>query len=190
MLMSVLLTMVAAIIFATITMVVIGVHVDQVILYKIMNMSVLVSNILYYATIYVSKHFVLIADPCEPIMAPQNGSIVCTSGMVGGSTDDNCTFSCHLGFNLENSNHRTCLPNHKWSGVETYCRILQCPNLLPLPDSSVRLPCAREFTSFCTMDCDIDYYLVGNSDRLCLVVNNVTNEVGWVGQHAECDRKY
>ena len=130
------------------------------------------------------------ADPCEPIAAPQNGSIVCTSGMVGGSTDDNCTFSCHLGFNLENANHRTCLPDHTWSGVETYCRILQCPFLLPLPDSSVRLPCARELTSFCTMDCDPDYYLIGNSDRLCLVVNNVTNQVGWVGQHAQCDRKY
>ena len=110
--------------------------------------------------------------------------------MVGGSTDDNCTFSCHLGFTLENANHRTCLPDHTWSGVETYCRILQCPFLLPIPDSSVRLPCAREFTSFCTMDCDPDYYLVGNTDRLCLVVNNVTNQVGWVGQHAECDRKY
>ena len=51
MLMSVLLTMVAVIIFATITMVVIGAHVDQVILYKIMNMSVSVSSVLYYVTI-------------------------------------------------------------------------------------------------------------------------------------------
>ena len=47
MLMSVSLIMVVVIIFATITMVVTAVHVDQVIPYKMMDVNVWVSNVLW-----------------------------------------------------------------------------------------------------------------------------------------------
>jgi len=119
-------------------------------------------------------------------MPPQNGSIQCTSHIVGGHTDDNCTFSCAPGFILENAVIRTCQPNHTWSGEETYCRILQCPMLQAIPHGAVRLPCAREYTSSCTMECDPGYYLVGNADHACALVDASTNVVGWIGSHAEC----
>ena len=187
--MSVSLTMVVVITSVTTTMVDMNAHADQAIPYRTMDVNVLVSAVGLWNNAKDSVICFFLADPCEAIMAPQNGSISCTSGMVGGATDDNCTFACHFGFELENANHRTCLPNHTWSGVETYCRIKQCPILQAIPDGTVRLPCATEYTTFCTMDCDPGYYLIGNADRMCFVVDFDANEVNWVGEYAECNGK-
>ena len=54
MLMNVSLITVVVIITVTVTMVVTGVHVDQVIPYKMMDLSVLVSNVLHYVIMLVN----------------------------------------------------------------------------------------------------------------------------------------
>ena len=52
--------------------------------------------------------------------------MVCNGQQV---TDTVCTFSCNIGYDLTGSTSRTCLPDHTWSGEETFCPPLECDEL-------------------------------------------------------------
>ena len=54
----------------------------------------------------------------------KNGVIVCnndTDKRSTGVVGDNCTFSCHNGFELQGSFAKKCLPTGNWEGGNPMC---------------------------------------------------------------------
>ena len=61
---------------------------------------------------------------CDDLSTPANGEIVsCSSGRVGvGYEGDTCSFTCNTGYELTDSDTRTCQSNGSWSGTDEVCR--------------------------------------------------------------------
>ena len=91
---------------------------------------------------------------------PLHGSAECTS--LFHVTDESCTFSCDDGYFLVGSEMRVCQPGATWSGTNSSCPPLECPELEPQTDSLLILPCNNEYTSMCTLSC-YDGYSVEDS---------------------------
>ena len=60
---------------------------------------------------------------CDDLSIPANGNALCSSGRVGvGYEGDTCNFTCNTGYELTDSDTRTCLSNGSWSGTDIVCR--------------------------------------------------------------------
>ena len=60
---------------------------------------------------------------CQSLDAPDNGMITCSLGDDGVlSYEDTCTYTCNTGYELTNSNTRTCQSDGSWSGSAPMCR--------------------------------------------------------------------
>ena len=61
---------------------------------------------------------------CPLLIDPNNGTITCLLGDDGvPSYSDTCSFTCNTGYELTDSNTRTCLSDGSWSGTNDVCRI-------------------------------------------------------------------
>ena len=100
----------------------------------------------------------IVGQKCnENLLAPTNGSIVCTGEQI---TNESCSFYCDPGFEIHNSITRTCQADHTWTGDEPYCTIKSCEMLKrPLNAYIVSDPCFNEFTSKCEIACVEGYYI-------------------------------
>ena len=55
--------------------------------------------------------------------SPMNGMMSCLLGDDGvPSYEDNCSFTCNTGYELTDSDTRTCQSNGSWSGTDISCR--------------------------------------------------------------------
>ena len=62
--------------------------------------------------------FLLLA--CPSLNAPNNGMINC-SMRGNGVPGDTCTYTCNTGYELINSNSRTCQSDGSWSNCVPMC---------------------------------------------------------------------
>ncbi|XP_065899825.1 uncharacterized protein [Dysidea avara] len=107
---------------------------------------------------------------CNDLSTPPNGEIrSCSSGRVGvGYKGDTCSFTCDTGYEVIDSDTRTCQSDGSWSGSETMCRKVQCP-----PPTNGTLQCPNGattgvFEDTCTFSCNGGYELQGSNSGTCL----------------------
>ena len=132
----------------------------------------------YTKTLQQALLFHHLADPCAyQLVAPQDGSIICT----GVSTDDNCNFTCDPGFSLFGESIITCLPNHQWSAQQPSCTRLACDGFPVPPDyGHVVQPCSDAFGQTCYIACNTGYQLErGTTNRSCIAHESAPTDVFW-----------
>jgi len=80
--------------------------------------------ILYCKTSSIHLNCFLADIQCVNLSTPSNGSItLCTSGRVGvGYEGDTCSFACNTGYELTDSDTRTCQSDGSWGGSDDVCR--------------------------------------------------------------------
>lgn len=125
--------------------------------------------------ILCNLYILISAEPCPTLMAPPNGNISCNGTQT---THTVCSFECAVGYMLNGSAERTCLPSNEWSGIATKCKILYCETLNAPENGFVILPCDAKFGTICSVQCSDGYYSDSpNPIQMCQVVNNGT--VNW-----------
>ena len=98
-----------------------------------------------------------------------------------GVYEDNCTFSCNAGYELQGSNNGTCLANQSWSGGDSICEPLRCFDVTMVADTDGTLTlssCDMMYQSQCTVSCD-DGFTGDDVTYLCNVTSDPTM-VDWV----------
>jgi len=59
---------------------------------------------------------------CPSLTDPNNGAMTCSLGDDGTPTyEDTCSFTCKTGYELADSDTRTCQSDGSWSGMKTIC---------------------------------------------------------------------
>lgn len=91
-----------------------------------------------------------VAQPCPSLMMPQR-NIACDGEQVTVTT-------CNVGYGLFGSVNCTCLLNNTWSGEIANCNILLCEELENPENTSIVLPCHREYGSVCRIECLTGYF--------------------------------
>ena len=119
---------------------------------------------------YMIASFAYLADPCVSIFAPLTGPQV---------TDQSCSFTCELGYNLTGAAYRTCLPDHTWTGELTECPPLECGELTNPENGLILLPCYDEYNESCSLTCEEGYYINGSEFWTQSCVLNEQNGVEW-----------
>ena len=98
-----------------------------------------------------------------------NGTMNCT-GLVTGH---NCTFNCVPGYTLFGSFLRQCLPSSIWSGLRASCHLILCEPLGGPANGFVQVPCNRDVTSTCNIQCEFGYQLEGPSKQSCVLTKSL-----------------
>ncbi|XP_078495092.1 complement receptor type 1 [Ciona intestinalis] len=108
---------------------------------------------------------------CQPpydTITPSNGDVNCTNSNVIHSQ---CTFTCHIGFELVGTAVLTCNdgdPNAQWSDDAPTCTRIQC-SPPPPPPANGAINCSRgnNIGSQCTYTCGPDFAVVGPPVTTC-----------------------
>ena len=71
-----------------------------------------------------SKYYNIVSSvSCPSLTDPNNGVINCSLGDDGvRSYEDTCSFTCNTGYELTDSDTRTCQGDGSWSGSDVVCR--------------------------------------------------------------------
>jgi hypothetical protein len=120
-----------------------------------------------------------VADPCNMSLTdPEYGSVSCDGPPV---TDTTCTFTCQSGFHVAESDMRTCLGDHTWSGEDVTCKRLRCEELKGFHDAAVKQPCDNGYESSCTIECLPAYFNPYPSMTVmeCVLTSEANNTVDW-----------
>jgi len=91
---------------------------------------------------------------------------MCTGPQV---TDESCSFTCELGYQLLGTDNQTCLPDNTWSGEPVSCLIMSCPQLQEPLNGAIILPCPHEFRSTCNLRCDYGFYSTDILTQSCVL---------------------
>uniref|UniRef100_A0A2R9AUD2 L-selectin n=1 Tax=Pan paniscus TaxID=9597 RepID=A0A2R9AUD2_PANPA len=107
---------------------------------------------------------------CEPLEAPELGTMDCTHPLGNFSFSSQCAFSCSEGTNLTGIEETTCGPFGNWSSPEPTCQVIQCEPL-SAPDLGI-MNCSHpldsfSFTSACTFICSEGTELIGKKKTIC-----------------------
>ena len=107
-------------------------------------------------------------------MSPVNGHISCSDIILVVSS--NCSFSCNEGYQLQGSQNRVCLPSTSWSGYQTECKIMECPELIAQPNSIIVQRCSSILNSTCLLSCIQGFYHDNGElfQQSCLLKNGTT----------------
>ncbi|XP_065899286.1 tyrosine-protein kinase receptor TYRO3-like isoform X3 [Dysidea avara] len=128
---------------------------------------------------------------CQRVKCPTpvNGRLECECPGTNGFYQDNCTFFCNPGYELQGPSNGTCLADQSWSGGLPFCVPLNCSTSPPVDNSQLQLPCDTQYQSTCTATCNEGYTRdVTNITYLCNVTLN-PNVVEWrVVDGASCLR--
>ena len=110
-----------------------------------------------------------------------NVNFNCLNGSTDGVYEDNCTFSCNAGYELQGSNNGTCLASGNWSEGDPICVALDCSTSPPLNNSQLQSSCDIQYQSTCTATCNEGYTRddVINVTYLCNVTMD-PNVVDWM----------
>ena len=77
-----------------------------------------------YTTQYNVLYFCYDILVCLPFNASDNGNITCSLGSDGKpNPGDTCTFTCNDGYELSDSDSRTCTDTGVWNGTEPTCKL-------------------------------------------------------------------
>ena len=77
--------------------------------------------------------FLIILVSCPSLDSPINGMINCSLGDDEVSSyEDTCSFTCDTGYELTDSDTRTCQSDGTWSGNSTMCEISKSLNYVTL----------------------------------------------------------
>ena len=111
--------------------------------------------------------------PCPILSSPVNGEIFCSDKTV--VVGSNCSFVCNEGYQLQGSQSRVCLPDTSWSGLQTECRVMECPNLVAPQHSTIVQSCSSIINSTCFLSCIQDYYHENGVlfEQTCLFKNGI-----------------
>ncbi|CAH1248684.1 CSMD1 [Branchiostoma lanceolatum] len=115
---------------------------------------------------------------CAPLNAPANGDM--TGGYFYG---DQVTFSCAIGFQLNNSDVRVCGDNGIWSGEQPTCEDVEC-SLLPTPSNSNMIVSGVSFGDTANITCEPGYDLVSGD-----TVRTYQASGEWSGTPGLCQKK-
>ena len=109
---------------------------------------------------------------------PEYGSVSCDGPPV---TDTTCTFTCQSGFYVAESDMRTCLGDHTWSGEDVTCKRLRCEELRGFHDAAVKQPCDNGYESSCTIECLPAYFnpYPNMTVMECVLTSETNNTVDW-----------
>lgn len=99
---------------------------------------------------------------CGPLVSPENGTVMASSTMVGGTA----TYACNTGYELVGSASRTCQADRTWSGSPPTCALVDCGTLSPPANGTVSAP-TTTYGATASYACDFGYVLSGSSTRSC-----------------------
>ncbi|XP_074078069.1 L-selectin isoform X2 [Macrotis lagotis] len=107
---------------------------------------------------------------CEPLMAPENGTMECTHPLGEFSFSSNCTFSCLEGMVLTGAEEAICEASGNWSSPKPTCQLTQCEALMT-PEHGM-MECMHplgefKFSSNCTFSCLEGMVLTGAEEATC-----------------------
>ena len=142
--------------------------------------------------------------PCPSLANPNNGMITCSLGDDGvPSYEDTCSFTCNTGYELTDSDTRTCLNDGSWSGSDDVCRkgeerhgftlqmthvayiIVHCPSLTS-PNGTYRCNLGSDgvtsYEDICRLVCITGYEVTGSDTRTC------QSNGSWSGNDDVCRR--
>ncbi|XP_026365199.2 L-selectin isoform X1 [Ursus arctos] len=107
---------------------------------------------------------------CEPLEAPDLGSMDCSHPLGNFSFTSMCTFNCSEGTNLIGIEETTCGPFGNWSSQEPTCEVIHCEPL-ESPDLGT-MDCSHplqnfSFTSTCIFNCSEGMELIGERKTIC-----------------------
>ncbi|CAK7310975.1 SELL [Vulpes lagopus] len=107
---------------------------------------------------------------CEPLEAPDLGTMDCSHPLGDFSFTSTCTFNCSMGTDLIGIEETTCGPFGNWSSQEPTCQVIQCVPL-EAPDLGT-MDCSHtlgnfSFTSTCTFNCSEGTELIGEKETIC-----------------------
>ncbi|XP_044528766.1 L-selectin [Gracilinanus agilis] len=107
---------------------------------------------------------------CEPLRAPDSGTINCTHPLEDFSFSSKCTFSCSEGRHLIGAEDTTCEVSGNWSSLEPMCQVTQCEPLMD-PEHGM-MECTHplgkfSYTSKCTFSCLERMVLIGAEEASC-----------------------
>ena len=101
-----------------------------------------VENLISYVLIYLLVQ-------CPP---PINGTLQCPNEATG-AYEDNCTFSCNPGYELQGSQNGICLANQTWNKGLPTCIPLNCPTVLNYGTVTIPSSCGLMYLSACNVSC-------------------------------------
>ena len=129
-------------------------------------------------------YFILVT--CEDLETPSNGSVNCSSNNQPLQYQDNCTFQCNDGYEVQGSVMRQCEDSGEWSGSRTQCSpgvfifqlfsgsyystttTVPCVSLSDPENGNVTCPSNTSvFQDTCTYYCNHGYQLEGNRQTRC-----------------------
>jgi len=123
---------------------------------------------------------------CSTLNSPNNGTITCSLGDDGvPSYNDTCSFTCNTGYELTDSNTRTCQSNGSWSGLPVSCTIMECPSSSLPMNSMLVESCNITYQSICDLQCEEGFNGSGDPSYVCDVLSDgssvmwMTNGGGW-----------
>ena len=90
---------------------------------------------------------------CPP---PINGTLQCPNGATG-AYEDNCTFSCNPGYELQGPQNGICLANQTWNKGLPTCIPLNCPTVLNYGTVTIPSSCGLLYLSACNVSCPEGY---------------------------------
>ncbi|XP_008589968.1 PREDICTED: L-selectin [Galeopterus variegatus] len=107
---------------------------------------------------------------CEPLEAPELGTMTCAHPLGHFSFSSQCAFICSVGTNLTGIEETTCGPFGNWSSPEPTCQVIQCEPLTE-PDLGT-MDCSHplanfSFTTACTFNCSEGTELIGEKKTIC-----------------------
>ncbi|XP_065893685.1 CUB and sushi domain-containing protein 1-like isoform X2 [Dysidea avara] len=112
--------------------------------------------------------------------------ITCSLGDDGvPSYEDTCSFTCNTGYELTDSDTRTCLNDGSWSGSDDVCRKVHCPSLTS-PNGTYRCNLGSDgvtsYEDICRLVCITGYEVTGSDTRTC------QSNGSWSGNDDVCRR--
>ncbi|XP_057583523.1 L-selectin isoform X2 [Hippopotamus amphibius kiboko] len=107
---------------------------------------------------------------CEPLEAPELGTMACTHPLGNFSFTSQCAFECLQGTDIIGIEEITCGPRGSWSFPKPSCQVIQCEPLTA-PDLGT-MDCTHPlanfgFTSMCTFNCSEGAELIGEEKTVC-----------------------
>ncbi|XP_053772083.1 L-selectin [Desmodus rotundus] len=107
---------------------------------------------------------------CEPLEAPELGTMSCLHPLGNFSYGSECAFSCSEGMDLAGGTKTTCGPSGNWSSLEPTCQVVRCEPLTgpDLGNMSCSHPLEKfSFKSSCTFSCSEGTELIGENKAIC-----------------------
>lgn len=114
---------------------------------------------------------------CDELDPPKYGDVSCSRE---NDFHSDCTFHCNEGYEMKGTRVRTCGEDHDWSGDDTSCTGITCPELKTPRNGKKKCTDSNNYASECSFVCVVGYMFSGSKARVCGVDHT------WSGQDASC----